>query len=599
MKNTYNHTFFRSGAAAVLTLLVAGGCDEKGELESQTGSQAPPTPVSMSTIGPDTSGIPVDMSQGWCYGHSVPESVCTRCSASPEKFKEAGDWCDGHDLPESQCTLCNPEVAAKWAALNPENARADMGDAETPMRLEVNRRLLTGRNESQCQVDRLQVRFLDGTTAGKAGIETEQVQARRLSNTIECPAIVGFDQTRLVRVTPRVPGLVTEASVDVGSFVKADECLAVIESPTLGLTKSRYIRMREGHLLAAADFKRVDAIHRGTQRMLEVCTASTPSNEVRLALSEIRVGDAKSRLLQAHAALELARTTLERERTLFDQKIGSEQDFETARSNLAAAEAGFQAAHEAVAFDTERSFFAAARTLKVAKSELEAVERELGILGLSESQLATLGTESGPALSLYELRSPAAGRIVERRAVVGEVVGQRDALFTVADLSTMWLLMDLREGDVALARVGLPVLFTVDGLPGHAFDGTVSWISDTVDERTRAVKVRANLPNDRSLLRANMFGLARIIVHENDEILSVPSEAVQTDGCCQLVFVKQNETLFEPRKVSLGASASGHVEILAGLALGESVVTVGSFLMKTEILKSNIGAGCCEVDPGR
>ena len=163
----------------------------------------------------------------------------------------------------------------------------------------------------------------------------------------------------------------------------------------------------------------------------------------------------------------------------------------------------------------------------------------------------------------------------------------------------MWLMMDLRERDLTQVRVGLPVLFTVDGLPGHAFDGIVSWISDTVDDRTRTIKVRANLPNERGLLLSHMFGLARIIVHDNDEVVSVPSEAVQTDGCCQLVFVKLDETLFEPRKVSLGASASGHVEILDGLASGESVVTVGSFLMKTEILKSNIGAGCCEVDPGR
>jgi len=238
------------------------------------------------------------------------------------------------------------------------------------------------------------------------------------------------------------------------------------------------------------------------------------------------------------------------------------------------------------------------RTLKVAKSELDAVARKLHILGLNESQLARLGHESGSALSRYELHSPATGRIVERRAVVGEVVELRDALYTVADLSTLWLMMDLRERDLTQVRVGLPVLFTVDGLPGHAFDGVVSWISDTVDDRTRTVKVRANLPNDSGLLRANMFGLARIIVHDNDEVITVPDEAVQTDGCCQLVFVKHDETLFEPRKVSLGASANGYVEILAGVALGESVVTVGSFLMKTEILKSNIGAGCCDVKLG-
>jgi cobalt-zinc-cadmium efflux system membrane fusion protein len=290
--------------------------------------------------------------------------------------------------------------------------------------------------------------------------------------------------------------------------------------------------------------------------------------------------------------------TLKREQTLLDKKITRERDFEAARSNLAAADADFHATREAVAFDSERDHLAAMRTLKVAKSEMDAVERELRILGLNDSQLAAIGSESGVALSRYELHSPAAGRIVERRAVVGEVVEQRDALYTVADLSTMWVMMDLREHDLMLVRVGLPVLFTVDGLPGHAFDGTVSWISNTVDDRTRTVKVRANFPNKSGLLRANMFGLARIIVHDNDQVVSIPSEAVQTDGCCQLVFVKQDETLFAPRKVSLGASANGHVEILAGLTPGESVVTVGSFLMKTEILKSNIGAGCCDVKLG-
>jgi membrane fusion protein, heavy metal efflux system len=536
----------------------------------------------------------------WCKKHGVPESVCTRCDVSLiSGFKKARDWCGEHGLPESQCTLCNPEVRAKWNALKPKIlAGRDVG-VQDAIQLVPNRRLLTGANDSQCQVDRLQIRFLDAATARQAGIKTEVVRKRRLSNVIECLAEVVFDETTLVRITPRVPGVLSEASVEIGSVVKADDLLAVIESPALGLAKSRYISVREGFLLATADFRRVETIYKGTQRMLKVCTSSTPSNDVRRMLNEVRVGNAKSRLLQAHATLELARSTLERERSLFEKKISSEQDFETAKSNLASAEAGFYATHEAVTFDSERDRLAAMRTLNVAKSELDAVARELRILGLTDSQLAEIGNETGLVLSRYELRSPTAGRIVERSAVVGEVVEQRDALYTVADLTTMWLMMDLRESDVPFVRVGLPVLLTVDGLPGHSFDGVVSWISHTVDDRTRTVKVRANLPNDRGLLRANMFGFARIIVHDNDNVVSVANDAVQTDGCCQLVFVKETDTLFEPRKVSLGSRANGNVEILVGLASGETVVTVGSFLMKTEILKSNIGAGCCEVEPGR
>ena len=603
------HTTCRHGCrvAFVVTafaLVSLSGCNEKDKQAKPGGSASPVRSSSGTPIGPATSAVEPTMDQGWCAGHGVPESVCTRCAAPPEKFKEAGDWCDEHDLPESQCVVCHPEVEAEWQKLNPANqtedqADAPSGDVHGAIRLEPNRRLLTGESDSQCQVDRLKVRFVDGDTARNAGIEREVVRTRRLSNTIECPAEVRFDQTRLVRITPRVPGVVTEASVEIGSVVAAGDLLAVLESPALGEAKSRYIRVREAHLLAVADLQRVETIYQGTKRMLQVCTASTPSQQVREKLDGVRIGDAKSRLLQAHAALELARSTLERERELLDKKISSEQAFETAKSTLASAEASFRAAHEAVAFDSERDRLAATRTLKVARSELDAVTRELRILGLDDAQLSELGDESGLSLSRYELRSPAAGRIVERRAVVGEVVEQGDALYTVADLSTMWLMMDLRERDLALVRVGLPVLFTVDGLPGHAFDGVVAWISDEVDDRTRTVSVRANLPNDKRLIRANMFGLARIIVHDNDEVLSVPSEAVQTDGCCQLVFVEQDETLYEPRKVALGAAANGHVEVLAGLVSGESVVTAGSFLMKTEILKTNIGAGCCEVEPGR
>ncbi len=689
MYASYDHGVLMAAGVTTLALAVLAGCTEKAEQQDRGGAEPPAKSIAMSVIGPDTSAVPVDLSQGWCgkhgvpesvcsrcnpslvakfkqghdwcagHGlpesqctncnpgardawaalnpanaqertavddapplgpassairptldegwcgeHGVPESVCTRCGASAETFKEAGDWCEEHDLPESQCIACHPEIEAAWARLDPDYQADDPSD-DTPaggrgaIQLEPNHRLLTGSNDSGCQVDRLRVRFLDAATARKAGIEMEVVRTRRISDTIECPAEVGFDQTRVVRITPRVAGSVAEASVDVGQLVAGGDLLAVLESPALGLTKSRYIRMREAYLLAMADFERVDTIHRGTQRMLEVCTGSADSNAVRQALTDVRVGDAKSRLLQAHAALEMTRSALERERTLRDKKINSEQDFEVARRNLSAAEAGFQAAYETVEFDSERDRLAAMRAVRVAKSELDAAERELAILGLNDAQLAAIGSESGLAISRYALHSPTAGRVVHRSAVVGEVVQQQDALYTIADLSTMWLLMNLQERDIPQVRIGLPILFTVDGLPGQAFDGIVSWISNTVDDRTRTVKVRANLPNERGLLLNHMFGLARIIVHDNEEVVSVPIGSVQTDGCCQLVFVKLEDTLFEPRKVSLGSSANGHVEILAGLAAGETVVTVGSFLMKTEILKSNIGAGCCDVDPGR
>jgi len=173
------------------------------------------------------------------------------------------------------------------------------------------------------------------------------------------------------------------------------------------------------------------------------------------------------------------------------------------------------------------------------------------------------------------------------------------AVIVVADMASLWLLGSASESDVQTLREGRPVLFTVDGMPGEAFEGRLTWIGSRVDEKTRLVPVRAELANPEGRLRAGMFGRARVILRDGEEVLSVPVEAVQTDGCCQLAFVREADDVFIPRKLRLGASAGGYVEVLRGLRDGEAVVTVGSFLMKTEILKGSIGAGCCEVDPGR
>ncbi len=120
-----------------------------------------------------------------------------------------------------------------------------------------------------------------------------------------------------------------------------------------------------------------------------------------------------------------------------------------------------------------------------------------------------------------------------------------------------------------------------------------------MDHRTRTVQARLTLPNEAGLLRANLYGTARIAVYENEPVLTVPDAAVQSDGCCQLVFVQESPTLYRPRKVTLGTKVDGHYAVLDGVQEGEAVATAGSFLLKTEILKTSIGAGCCEVEPGR
>lgn len=458
---------------------------------------------------------------------------------------------------------------------------------------------LRGPNDPLCDVESLQVRLLDPGVAEVAGIRTERVVRRPIRATIECPAEVRYNETKLARVTSRVGGVVAEVIVDSGATVKAGDALAVIESPTLGEAKSEYIQRRETFLLAQADLERHDSIHNAVETAMTACEEALCPEALRRAGTDVRLGEFKSRLLRVHADLDLARTSFARQKQLSEKGIASEEALQTAQRNLAEAEAEFAATHEAIDLELEREHLQYERAVKVARVAMEAAERRLRILGLGDDDVAALNEGRASSLSRYTLAGPLDGVVVQREAVVGETVDEGDMLFAVADLSTMWLMLNVDERDALGLRTGLPVLFSVDGLPGQSVQGAIEWIRPEVDPRTRTVQARLTLPNEAGRLRAYLYGTARIAVHENDPMLTVPDSAVQSDGCCQLVFVQESPTLYRPRKVTLGTKAGGHYAVLDGVQEGEAVATAGSFLLKTEILKTSIGAGCCEVEPGR
>jgi cobalt-zinc-cadmium efflux system membrane fusion protein len=185
---------------------------------------------------------------------------------------------------------------------------------------------------------------------------------------------------------------------------------------------------------------------------------------------------------------------------------------------------------------------------------------------------------------------------VARELVPGEAVDAARALFVVADTRRMWATLDVRLEDAPRVAAGQEVTFRPDGGPGsggpEAARGRVLWAGTAVDDTTRTVKVRAELENPEGRLLANAFGSARIRVREAEEAVAVPDAAIQWEGCCHVVFVSETPEVFRVRKVRPGARSGGFREILVGLVPGEAVVTAGSAILKSEILKSRLGAGC-------
>lgn len=556
-------------------------------------AKSPPAHPPQAIAAPSTP-TEKPASTDWCNEHGVPESKCVLCHPDLiAKFKAAGDWCGEHDIPESACTICNPHVREEFAALRP--APAVLVAASAPARRTT---VWPDKNDPQCPVEQATIRFRDAGMATRAGISIEPAQPRRISATLQCPAEIQVAPRRTARVATRAAGIVTEIRVEAGDAVKAGDVLAVVESAALGEAKNRYLELRENLKLAEADDTRATRLHDGVVMLLKAVQPEASGDELRVKLAAVAIGESKSRLLKAHAALRVARDSLARQERMRAQDATSEKSYLAAQSELNAAEAEYSALREEIALDSERNVQVAHRSRKIARAALDAAERHLHVLGLDDDQIAALDGQPAHTAPRFELRAPIDGRVLDRHAVVGEAVGEQAAVFTIADLSSMQLAITLSPADAACVHPGQSVLFS-DIADEFSLQGRIQRVDTRVDPRSRAVIAYADLPNADGRLRANLFGQARIVLHGDEDVLSVPDEAVQTDGCCRVVFVRMADDRFCPRKVVVGTRAAGYAEILSGLSPGEQVVTAGSFLMKTEILKNNIGAGCCEVNPGR
>ncbi|MFN7085246.1 MAG: efflux RND transporter periplasmic adaptor subunit [Burkholderiales bacterium] len=210
---------------------------------------------------------------------------------------------------------------------------------------------------------------------------------------------------------------------------------------------------------------------------------------------------------------------------------------------------------------------------------------------ISETELQRLQKE-GVARQTVTLRSPVGGVVLEKPALKGMRFMPGETLYKISDLSSLWLLADVFEQELALIRPGQAVKITVNAYPGNTFPGKVAFVYPTLTPETRTAKVRIELANPRGLLKPDMYANVELLAGSPQaKALAVPDSAVIDSGTRQIVLVQLGAGLFEPRTVKLGARADGYVEVLDGLRAGENVVTSANFLIDSESnLKAALGA---------
>jgi cobalt-zinc-cadmium efflux system membrane fusion protein len=282
-------------------------------------------------------------------------------------------------------------------------------------------------------------------------------------------------------------------------------------------------------------------------------------NEVLAILESREVADAKSEYLAARLTNELQQDLFERDKTLWDKKISSEQQFLRSRNEAARA-----------------------------KVRNDIARQKLFALGLTETEIADLPNQPEVSLRHQEIRSPIAGRIVERKAELGIAVGRDNLetdLFVVADLDCVWVDLAVSPEDLGEVRIGQSVSVAVRGKPETA-KGRVTFIGPILDKETRSARVIAEIDNQDGVWRPGSFVTAALAVEEQTVPIAAPVAAIQSIDGGPVVFVRTSEG-FQKRPVMLGQKDEQAVEVTSGLSLGETIAVSNTFLLKAEMLKGS------------
>jgi cobalt-zinc-cadmium efflux system membrane fusion protein len=235
---------------------------------------------------------------------------------------------------------------------------------------------------------------------------------------------------------------------------------------------------------------------------------------------------------------------------------------------------------------------AAEKDLRSAAQELESARIRLET---ARARVTSLGVATDAAVGVLRLRAPTSGTVLFLHAVGGEPARPDEVMATVGDIATVWVWADLYERDLSRLATGpQPAEVSVRAWSGQTFAGTVDFVSPSIDETSRTVKLRVTVPNPDGRLLAGMFATVQVFLPGDQDALVLPDLAVLEDEGRRFVFVHHHDDFYVRRPVTVGRSWGDRLEITAGLRGDETVVSGGAFLLKSDVLRSKMGAGCAD-----
>ena len=394
-----------------------------------------------------------------------------------------------------------------------------------------------------------------------AQIEFVEVTERDTGALISVTGTVEANQQKMQQATPLVSGRVESVNMVLGDRVKQGDVLAIISSP--------YVAEMHGKLHEAET--RLNLAEQTLQRVQS---------------AENRVG-----VLQAKARLDEAEANLRRTRRLIELGAAAGKDLTAAETAHTTAKADFEFQSNV---SLNREVQEARAEVETTKVEVEHLRNSLGALGAPFSE--TPAERVNHDTSRITLKAPIAGTVTERLVNAGAGIESGKPLFTIADISTLWVIANVPEGQISQLNVGTPAEVRSPELGKSNIKGRVAYIDPVLNEETRTGRVRVEIGNPGEKLKVGMFVGVDFSAPPNSasavtaRSVTVPDAAIQRMADRTVVFVAGEKAgEFEVRDVELGEPTNGSHPVLNGLKAGERAVTKGSFILKTQLMKGELG----------
>lgn len=460
------------------------------------------------------------------------------------------------------------------------------------------------------------------------------------TDVIDAPGQVVPDETKFAYITPRAAGIVRTVKARIGQDVQAGFVLAMIDSPEVAKARFALYTCLQELQIARTKAKYLADTYLNTHELLGMLRANDLPEKIHREFQDRPLGDNRDKLLTAYANLRLQSENKKRQEDLYKQQVITPKQFQQARADYEMAEATYQGLMDQMEYTNKLAKVSAEQSLQRADTELRVAREQLRVLGLppdgtepdikdgkvvgvlpdgSLSPPGHTGTDRAKAdailegdegegtmvtpvgapgdadalpknlpVSTYAIWAPFDGTVLDRDQIVpGVYVDTTHRIFTLSDLSSVWVEVAIHESQYgALSRSrDAAVILSSPAYHGRQFPAEVIYTGDTVDPKSRTIKLLARADNRDRALKPGMFVDVSLRLKGAMKALVIPDAAIVSEDNHKIVFVQTGPEQFERRVVVTGASDGDKIAVLKGVEPGEKVVVEGAFKLKSKAVQ--------------